>query len=129
MMAIHQIYCSCLMWLTQGRLSNPVYGKILKSIYIPKCNTKEQKRKSKILCNPSDRGITNINIFLWTRLIFSVFVYLFLLSSIVQTTLTLLFFVCLFFSYTILYKPLSLCFFFFQLDIILSINTLRHHYF
>ena len=52
------------MWLTQGRLSNPVYGKILKNIYILKCNTKENKRKRKILCNPSDRGITNINIFL-----------------------------------------------------------------
>ena len=64
MMAIYQIYCSCPIWLTQGRLSNPVYGKILKSIYILKCNTKENKRKRKILCNPSDRGIANVNIFL-----------------------------------------------------------------
>ena len=45
MMAIYQIYCSCPIWLTQGKLSNPVYGKILEYIHPEMQYKREQKKK------------------------------------------------------------------------------------
>lgn len=54
-MAIHQIYCIWSMWLIQGRFPNLFYWGILKYIH-------------SYMYNPPYRGVTTVNIFLWTSL-------------------------------------------------------------